>query len=135
MIRLLKYRLPLIVLTLVFALLNVGLPVVLDACPMEKALGAGACAMCHPALIPGREEIRLPAGSCCVPTTIVEKSTTEFEQAVPALHQELRQQVFVHPDLNTAAEAQFVDFPVHVSPSWSPPLQVDIPILTSSLLI
>ena len=132
MIRLLKYRTPLLALVLTFALFDIGLPVVLDTCPMEKAFGAGACRLCHHAVPSDGVEIRLPGGSCCTPTRIVERNTTEFEQSRPARDREVRQHM-IPPLFCTVSQP--LDLVLFTPETWSPPDQADIPILTSSLLI
>ncbi len=131
--RLLTYRTPLLVLLLAFVLFDVGLPVVIATCPMEKEFGAGACDLCHPAVPPQRVEIGLPGGSCCAPARIVERITTDFEQVRIVLNQDVRHEVVVAPTPSVSLWA--ADVNIIVPRSWSPPLQTDIPILTSSLLI
>ncbi len=129
--RLLTYRTPLLVLLLAFVLFDVGLPVVIATCPMEKEFGS--CDFCHPAVPPQRVEIGLPGGSCCAPARIVERTTTDFEQVRIVLNREVSHEVVVAPMPSASLWAADVD--IVVPRSWSPPLQTDIPILTSSLLI
>jgi hypothetical protein len=133
--RFLTYRTPLFLLMLTFALFNIGLPVVLDACPMASAMGTGNCAGCHEGKGPsGDLSLGLPSGSCCSTTTVGDRNTNEFEQLLRQARGYL-----VHPTMVALVPAPFVDrMDVRASIcsiAPSPPPVSDRTLLTSSLLL
>jgi hypothetical protein len=130
-----RHRILALSLALTFAVFNVGIPVVLDACPMPKAVGSMNCAMCQEANMPkgGSPELRSP--SCCAPKIVAEGNSNEFLQSA---------------NTHTAVKAPVQEFfspvaaPGVVSPLISnclapdgiPPLiSPDLPVLHSALLI
>ena len=133
MTRRLKYRTLLLIAA--FALFNIGLPVVLDTCPMAKMGGSGMCAACHSETKPGTETIGLPAGSCCVMVVVGDRNTNEFEQSRDRAGETARTILAAAPE--NASPLFAVQLPPAVvgTPATSPPVPPDVPLLTSSLLI
>lgn len=128
-----KYRTML--LAVAFAVFNIGLPVVLDTCPMAKAGNSDLCATCHNESRPETQTVGIPGGSCCVMVVVGDRNTTEFEQSRDRLVDNVRTM------LASALEIPHLLFPVQFTPTTvgrpveSPPAEPDIPILNSSLLI
>lgn len=130
-----SYRSIGLMLTVVFALFNVGLPVVVASCPMPKAEGSALCAMCYDDLPAGSVSVTTERNaSCCATKFAADRNTTEFlqaqslvEKAKPAVVQNA-----VHPLL--LPEAAFRPLPSRCACDASPHAR-DIPIFNSSLLI
>ena len=128
-----KYRT--LLLALVFAAFNIGLPVVLDTCPMAKMGNSGACAACHNESRPETATIGLPGGSCCVTVVVGDRNTNEFEQSRNRGADNMRAMLAgALIDASPLLAVQFASVVV-AAPVVSPPVAPDIPILTSSLLI
>lgn len=130
-----RHRILALSLALTFAVFNVGIPVVLDACPMPKLAGSMNCAMCHEANMPkeGSPELRSP--SCCSPTLIAAGNTIEFLQAAnPQSAAKAPAQEFCCPNAAPAIVASLISGCTALY--GSPPLvSPDLPVLHSALLI
>lgn len=132
MTRILKYRSIVVSLVLVFSLFNIGLPIVIASCPMLKYGAPMACCRVEEA----PNSVRLTTHndtSCCNTVIVAERNTNEFVQTkllvqVPTLQAE------VLPDGFGATGNPSFASDISLTSS-SPPTVVDIPILTSSLLI
>jgi len=122
-------------LAIVFALFNIGLPVVLDSCPMPKSPGSMTCALCHQALPQGGTPV-VQSPRCCAPVIAAERNMTAFVQS-QRLSEEFRA-VALAILAPSPSEVLVTALP-HVqtfNPSWSPPgRDADLPVLHSSLLI
>jgi hypothetical protein len=133
MTQFIKYRT--LLLALVFALFNVGLPIVLDTCPMAKMGASGMCAACHPDSRAETETIGLPASSCCTVVVVGDRNTNEFEQSRDRAIETARTLIAAVPENNSSlSPVQFTPALAGI-PAESPPEQPDIRIFTSSLLI
>jgi hypothetical protein len=125
-----KYRIVAWTLVTVFFVFNVGIPIVLAACPMiqeEKPLAC--CAQEPQSRIP---EIKLNADySCCNTKIASERNTTEFLQGKDNSFF----QYFITPLLQSIPTTNLEYIQHSFSFLYSPPHQVDLPILHSSLLI
>lgn len=119
----------------VFALFNVGLPVVVASCPMSEMQNSPICTMCNnDAQSSG---VRLTAyfdRSCCETRFAAERNTTEFLQTQ---HKVERVKFVVEiPLLSSVASPEHSSYGGNLQASdTSPPRPRDIPILISSLLI
>lgn len=132
MIRILKYRSVIVSFVLVFSLFNIGLPIIIASCPMLKYGQAMACCLMED--VPN--SVRLTThndASCCNTVIAAGRNTNEFVQA-KVFAQEPVQQVGVVPDAFVATGNPSFVLNIFLT-STSPPTVVDIPILTSSLLI
>lgn len=130
------YRAIAALLAVVFALFNVGLPVIIDACPMPKMAGNMTCALCHPlsAQTGGTPVVMSPR--CCTPVIAAERNTTAFTQA-QKMSDEFRT-VSLAVLVPSVSQVVVPGLPrAHpFTPSWSPPgRDADLPVLHSSLLI
>lgn len=133
MTHLIKYRT--LLLALVFALFNVGLPIVLDTCPMAKMGASGMCAACHRDSRPETETIGLPAGSCCVLVVVGDRNVNEFEQSRDRAVETARTMVAPAPENISSLSPIHFALALFGKHAESPPEQPDIRIFTSSLLI
>lgn len=134
MINSIKYRSLALILTLVFCLFSIGIPVVIASCPMMKVSVRGAC--CPEQTTKNLPIVKGPQDySCCVTIIAAERNTNEYVQTqgytsntdkhysiTPILHYSIEN------NLRIASHKIFDN--IH-----SPPLIEDIPIFTSSLLI
>lgn len=126
----------LIIFTALFALFNVGLPVVVHYCEMMKTTSNSDCGMCHT----GKNnhnylELSRSEPSCCQTIIAAASNTVEFLQT---------QNVITTQLLNYSTTSILYTSNIFESTSYSklifndthsPPLIEDIPIFTSSLLI
>ena len=113
------------------ALSSTGLPVIVMACSMGKTIRATGCAsMCCATETGGQSISRIP---CAVECRFVERNTTEYLPAKPAVHQTAQKLLLVAREscLHTVTNpSTFV-----VATSSPPFTRENIPILVSSLLI
>jgi hypothetical protein len=131
-----KYRPGPLLLAAMFAIFNIGIPVVIAACPMAKEMQGRRCIVCYDETNFGSTSITTARNtSCCTTVIAAERSTNEFVQARSSLSDLSKLlQLIVLP-------ANVLPVPMPQSPvstvdvSSSPPAFVDIPIFTSSLLI
>ena len=133
MVKFSKHRIIALTLAAVFALFNIGLPIVLYSCPMmQQSLYSSACCADQSA----RQGVRLQIAtdrSCCKTVYAADRNTHEFLQIkdhAPVLiystTQLLCNAVVLHQTIFTSRKFY----------STSPPLLADdIPVVTSSLLI
>ena len=128
------YRITGLALALVFAIFNIGLPVVVASCPMMKAGNSRACMMCDDGPASGTVTIsRAIDKSCCATVFAADRNKTEFLQAV---HHIADVSKFVSATVSSFALHSVIrDLQSVIPASTSPPLIADIPILVSSLLI
>jgi hypothetical protein len=129
----LKYRSAHVVLAVMFAVFNIGIPVVIAACPMPKAFPGGGCIACYEGS--GSSSITTErSASCCATVIVAERNTNVFAQAKSNLLDTVSPLVVL---------SACVFFPIRalqsslcsVEVSSSPPASVDIPLFISSLLI
>lgn len=120
-------------LALLFAVFNIGLPIVVASCPMTKFSDSLQCMMCDDGSDATSQRIsNFVDKSCCETKYAADRNTNEFLQEhskgveltkiIPAISAHV---VFQSPVLDL--QFQFV--------SASPPRSVDIPIFNSTLRI
>jgi hypothetical protein len=132
MIRFPKYRFVTALLVVVFSVFNVGIPVVVAACPMSES-GVGAlCGSCYSPTGNGQPVYRQHQDrSCCETVLVSEGSGAEFLKAAPALPL-VAGVLFV----SVIAPFEFSDYSfqsVTVRSVDTSPGQENLPILLSSL--
>ncbi len=115
-----------------FLVFNVGLPIVIDTCPMPKPVGSMLCPFCHEeGGKDGRET--LSGKSCCSPVIAAERNSNEFLTVQKILGDLPAGVPAVLPSCMTcgsfACDSQtFAPAPSQFAPD-------DIPVIHSSLLI
>jgi hypothetical protein len=130
------YRTLSALLAAMFALFSIGLPVVLDSCPMPKMSGSMTCFPCHQLPVPAGDTPVLQSPRCCTPVIVGERNTTAFVQSQRPANESravaLDVLAPVPMELRVSALRNIQSF----NPSWSPPgRDADLPVLHSSLLI
>jgi hypothetical protein len=130
----LKYRIIALGLVVVFGVFNIGVPVIIASCSMPEMMQGSSCPMCEARENPTTATFTTEQSKACCTTKIVaERNTNEFVQVKektlePAKHFVLALAFF-------AAFSSRSSVSVIPQVSASPPVAVDIPIFTSSLLI
>ncbi|MBA4312209.1 MAG: hypothetical protein C0417_06235 [Chlorobiaceae bacterium] len=130
-----KYRLVVFILTGIFSVFNIGLPVVLHYCKMMETLSSNSCGMCDTdKMYTGNIQISKAESSCCKAVLGVDRNKSEFLQTQKDEVTKLQQSItpILHASLTIAFES---NFKILLNSTHSPPLTEDIPIFTSSLLI
>ena len=115
-----------------FLLFNVGLPIVIDTCPMPRKTGSMACPLCSDDGREGHGTV-LKGKPCCEPQIAAERNLNEFigtSKAHPAI---FIQVAAVIPPAVTMSGLPVAGF--SVDPSPPPHTSRDIPVLLSTLLI
>jgi hypothetical protein len=119
----------------VFALFNVGVPVVVASCPMVKEQSSPFCTMCNDDR--QADGLRISTyfdRSCCETRFAAERNTTEFLQSQQKV--ERVKLVIEIPLLSSMIQSPKPSFVGNLgADDSSPPLTRDIPIFISSLLI
>ncbi|MEK6571986.1 MAG: hypothetical protein AABZ61_11485 [Bacteroidota bacterium] len=129
----LKYRLVALVLAVVFGVFNIGIPVIIASCSMPEMMQGGSCPMCGAQDSPATARFSTEnTTTCCTTTSIAERNTTAFVQVKERTLESAKQLALV-PTLSPITHNVTPVFFARVSSSR--PTVVDIPILTSSLLI
>ena len=135
-----KYRLVAFTLVGVFAVFNIGLPVVLHYCEMMKSTTTSTCGMCGTESTKGnRVQYNSIKSACCSTIFTPERNKNEFLQAqnagiTPLLHNSITQSAI--GGLHTSRSIDFsYSLKIFLTDTHSPPAFEDIPIFTSSLLI
>jgi hypothetical protein len=128
-----KYRTVTALLVAVFCIFNVGVPVVIAACPMTDTGIGGMCGLCLSFPDDGLPGYTTHQDrSCCETVLVSEGSGAEFLKAVFSLLPEV--EFFcvasITPDLNGYSWSS-----VRVQPADASPGRGDLPVLLSSLLI
>ena len=113
-----------------FLVFNVGLPILVDSCPMPKPVGSMMCPLCHMDGGEGGAEV-LKGKPCCSPSIAAAGNTNEFLRI---------QKCSYDPGPCVICQSGFAPRSFFSSPqvSASTPSQFapdDIPIIHSSLLI
>lgn len=132
----LKYRIIALSLVVVFAVFNIGIPIIIASCPMAAMMQSGKCAMCDDQDDPATSKVTTEVNtSCCATTILAERNTNEFVQAKVSIS-DLSKLLSVVLTANVY-QVLVLQSPVSVvyHVSSSPPIVVDIPIFVSSLLI
>lgn len=129
----LKYRITGLTLAAVFALFNIGLPVVVASCPMMKFENSRACIMCNEDSSSGVQVTRAIDTSCCVTVFAADRNKTEFLQVNKHLLEFAKLLLAVVSDVVPATVIRNPQSVITLSAS--PSRSTDIPILISSLLI
>lgn len=123
-----------IALALVFAVFNIGLPVVMASCPMMAVNRVGDCCQL-PSSGGGVQLSKYSSSTCCKVTIAAERNRNEFLQSIlPLRGLDTKAPVVILP----ASLQLGTQFPAELSVhSFGDPLYLpeDIPILISSLLI
>jgi hypothetical protein len=114
-----------------FLIFNVGLPVLVNSCPMPKPVGSMMCPLCHDDSERKGEVVK--GKPCCSPSIAAERNTNEFLTI---------QKIGCDPLLSPFIVPQFVLTAVSISsgsqtyaPTPSQFAPDDIPVIHSSLLI
>jgi hypothetical protein len=134
-----KYRFIAFTLVGVFAVFNIGLPVVLHYCEMMKSTTTSTCGMCDTES-PKDNQVQYNSfkSACCKTIFTPERNKNEFLQTQKNGVTKL--QISIIPsDIGGLHSSMSIDFQ-NISKTFlidthSPPLSEDIPIFTSSLLI
>ena len=111
-----------------FLLFNVGLPILVDSCPMPKPVGSMMCPLCHgESAGAGGEVVR--GKPCCSPSIAAERNTNEFISiqkivSVPVACTIIQPVALLHAFVSQAPRPR----PSEFAPD-------DIPVIYSSLLI
>jgi len=116
----------------VFLLFNVGLPIVIDACPMPRPPSSMACPLCRESGRDGNGPV-LKGKPCCAPQIAAERNISEFIGAQKAAHPAV-----VHLCTLVLPAVTISALPVaESSVAFSPPHHIpdDIPVAFSALLI
>lgn len=117
----------------VFALFNIGVPVVVASCPMMKFETSRTCIMCNDGSSQGTSIARAIDTSCCVTVFAADRNKAEFLQVNKHLLESEKHLLAVVSEI---VPATVISNPQSViTLSASPPRSADIPILVSSLLI
>ncbi len=126
-----KYRMPVFALVITLALSSVGLPVLVMACPMGKAVRMTGCAgACAATETSGHRISKVPCRAEC---RFVERNTAEYISVKPDLRQNTLRPMTIVP---TPSFAFCTKISLSCAPTVSPPpIRERIPILVSSLLI
>ncbi|HTY58096.1 MAG TPA: hypothetical protein VMF59_04730 [Bacteroidota bacterium] len=115
-----------------FLLFNVGLPILIDACPMPRPVGSMMCAMCRDdGGEPGREVLK--GKPCCAPSLAAERNTSEFLTVQKILCDRLALSCTLVYTASPVASSLMVSQTFSPVPSHFAP--DDIPVVHSSLLI
>jgi hypothetical protein len=129
-----KYRLIALTLTIIFAVFNVGLLVVVASCPMMKYMDSNRCMMCDDGSLSRTVKFtRVVDKSCCETKYAADRNKTEFLQTSQRVFDSAK--LIVAILLHIAPQTVISNPQSVITASASPPLVTDIPILTSSLLI
>ena len=130
----LKYRIIALGLVVVFGVFNIGIPIIVASCSMPEMMRGGNCPMCEDRGLPATATLATEQSTaCCTTTIIAERNRTEFVRATGGLFELSKPLLAV---LTIDVPVPIVQSLVSViRASSSPPAVVDIPILTSSLLI
>lgn len=117
----------------VFALFNIGLPIVLASCPMMKFENSRSCTMCNDDQTAGVKLTRAIDRSCCATIFAADRNKTEFLQVNKHLFESAKLLLTIVSDFVPATAIRNPQSVI--AESASPPRSADIPILVSSLLI
>jgi len=130
----LKYRNIALALVVVFGLFNIGIPIIIASCSMPEMMRGSSCPMCEDQELPATATFATAQSTaCCTMTMVAEHNVIEFVQAKTSLSDLSKPLLVVLTADVLVPVLQSPVFAVRVSSS--PPTVVDIPILTSSLLI
>jgi hypothetical protein len=119
-----------ILLASLFLVFNVGLPILLDTCPMPKPVGSMMCPLCRGEAGGARGEV-LKGKPCCAPVIAAERNTNEFLTVQKILCTPIAAPcTIVHPvaAIHPRVSPAFAPAPSQFAPD-------DIPVIYSSLLI
>ena len=123
-------KIPRILLASLFLIFNVGLPILIDSCPMPKPVGSMMCPLCHMDGGEGRGEV-LKGKPCCSPTIAAGANTNEFLRTQKSTCDPV---LCIMCQSGVTSRSQFTGSQVSAStPSQFAP--DDIPVIYSSLLI
>jgi hypothetical protein len=129
-----KYRITSLTLSVVFALFNIGVPVVVASCPMMKYADSKQCMMCDTGPLSNTVKFTRAANkSCCETKYAADRNKTEFLQTAQHLLDSTKLLVVFVTNSLTQSAIRNPQFTITVD--TSPPRTADIPILVSSLLI
>lgn len=132
------YRTSALILAIVFCLFNVGLPIVISACPMMKA-GSSNASCCITTEKLSEQTVAISRNtSCCRTILAADRNTTEFLQSNTPICQILKVEslpFIVTSDVSAGVRLQIL--PVNLRSGTNIPLvpDDDIPVFISSLLI
>ena len=131
-----KYRIVALFAAGIFGLFNIGIPVVIAACPMAEYGSGPMCTECAGEIGSNAERLTsLEDTSCCATVIVADRNTNEFVQWKVALsHLDRTDIVGVLPSVAGTSNGQNSLITFNNS-SPSPPRFEDIPIFNSSLLI
>lgn len=122
-----------VVLAAIFTVFNVGIPIVLASCPMMSRNSRACC--CPAPTEAGKTALSSSRDySCCRTVIAATGNTTEFIAA------KIQQVLPVQPALPLSLLQQSILAEIYATPQpfiryHSPPITLDLPVITSSLLI
>lgn len=131
-----QYRIVALFAAGIFGLFNIGIPVVIAACPMAEYGSGPMCAECAGEIGSNAERLTsLEDTSCCATVIVADRNTNEFLQSRAALsHVESVDIISVLPSMVETSKGHNALITLD-SHSCLPPRFEDIPIFNSSLLI
>ena len=131
-----KYRLIAVLMVFVFSMFNVGLPIVISACPMMMHAPSNLSCCANANDFSGEKLLAQKNTSCCKLTLAAERNTTEFVQSQNQIHLLPKLEIIV-PVFVQTYKVEMCSVSLHCSAvdRASPPRHEDIPIFVSSLLI
>jgi hypothetical protein len=130
----LKYRISALLLSTLFLVFNVGLPIVVTACPMHKASMKPSCCVQH-SPVTGNHFRTEKDNSCCKTTILSERNTTEFVESKYTAD-ELNSTSAVQPVVAIVTSLDQLAFTLlPTTSSLSPPTSVEKYVLTGTFLI
>ena len=134
------YRTSALILALVFCLFNVGLPIVISACPMMRSGSArGSCCIMNEK--PAKPTLAVSrSSSCCRTVVAANRNTTEFLQSNNHDYhllkiETLKIAVITSDQITSGVALHYTSSSTRCAGTLAHPPDDDIPILTSSLLI
>lgn len=129
-----KYRVLTALFVATFCIFNVGVPIVVAACPMSNGPSPGMCGFCHSFPDDGLTGFRsFQDTSCCDMVLVSEGSKAEFlktDGALPVVGNVLFVSLIAPPDF--ASHSSLLE---PVAPADSSPGASDLPVFHSSLLL
>lgn len=114
-----------------FLIFNVGLPVLVNSCPMPKPVGSMMCPLCHEESESRGEVVK--GKPCCSPSFAAERNTNEYLTVQKQVCDPLQSPCIVPLSGLTLQPVSFASQTYAPIPSEFAP--DDIPVIHSSLLI
>lgn len=125
-------RIRTVLLTGLFLMFNVGLPIVLNTCPMPRKTGSMACPLCRDGGWDGHGTA-VNGKPCCDPRIAAERNLNEFIGASNPVPAFVVHTIMLVPTARTLSPLPVAEFSLDASPPHQ--LFSDIPVALSTLLI